>query len=188
MEEEVHKDILSILGEIKKAVELKDIMLLKRISDQTIHNSSLYQDRNSVSVAVLSYSLSKLYERERYHLFKGWSGFEKMLKTAFDSMIDDLEKHNYPLFEEHREGLFKSIAKLDNRLRKHVQFVIHRARISKSSRLYEHGLSLGRTATLMGISQFELMDYIGSTWIADVKEGISTNAVERLKIARRVFK
>ena len=65
--------------------------------------------------------------------------------------------------------------------------MLNKARINKASRLYEHGISIGRTAELLGVTRFELMDYVGKTYIADVKENMTIGARERLMIARRLF-
>jgi len=65
--------------------------------------------------------------------------------------------------------------------------VIRKARIRKASRLHEHGVSLGKTAELLGLSQFEMMSYVGSTGISDVKESKTFSVAERMKLVRRAF-
>jgi len=78
--------------------------------------------------------------------------------------------------------------KLDSKLSVYVEEVFDKAKINKGSRLHEHGLSLGRTAKILGVSEWELMDYVGKTGIADVKLNLTKNIGERLKFARSLFK
>lgn len=186
MEEEVHTSALGILKDVVSAVEGRDVPELRKLSNKTIHNAGIYQDKASVSIAVLSYSLSKVYER--YKGFKGWAEFDSSIKALLKSAVSCLEKYDHSGFEGALERIFLSIRKLDERLKRHIMYVIHKARISKASRLCEHGISVERTAGILGISQFELMDYIGSTWIADVGVGFTIPASKRLSVARRIFK
>jgi hypothetical protein len=60
------------------------------------------------------------------------------------------------------------------------------SKISKGSRLYEHGISIGRTAKLLGVSKWDLMQYAGKTGIHEVVSGI--NVGERIKYAKSLFK
>ena len=66
MESAVRNDALRIISrviEILEAKEEKDPMELKELSNNTIHNASVFQDECSVSIAVLIYALSKIIER-----------------------------------------------------------------------------------------------------------------------------
>jgi len=66
MEERDH--ILEVLRETKEALRRKDNIRIKNLSNEVIHNSSINQDPDVISVAVIIYSLSKLIERESYNL------------------------------------------------------------------------------------------------------------------------
>ena len=47
---------------IQKALEIKK---LKDLSNQTIHDSTTFQDQEAIEIAVLIYSLSKIYEKPK---------------------------------------------------------------------------------------------------------------------------
>ena len=67
MNDNVKRDILRTLNrtvEILKEKDVTDLTELKELSNTTVHNASIYQDEDSVSVAVLIYSLSKIFERK----------------------------------------------------------------------------------------------------------------------------
>jgi len=188
MIDSVKKDILDILKGSLKAIRKNDIIELKDLSNHTIHNASIFQDPHSVSTAVLMYSLSKIFERSRYRDYDDWNLF-------YDTCISDLQmaalalsKDKEKEYEKYITDLLKVMNKLDSKLRVYIEEVFDRAKISKGSRLHEHGLSLGRTAKILGVSEWELMDYTGKTGIADVKLSLSKNIDERLKLARSLFK
>ena len=60
------------------------------------------------------------------------------------------------------------------------------AQIKKGSRLYEHGLSMAKSAEILGIGQWELMSYVGKTRIID-EEAVTTGVKKRLDVARKIF-
>jgi len=78
------------------------------------------------------------------------------------------------------------ISNFDSKLNLYIQKVIDEAEIKKGSKLYEHGISLAQTADLLGVSQWELMKYIGQTKIAD-KFVDEVNVKDRLAHTRRLF-
>ena len=66
MDEVVKKDILKVLSDVAAILQVeeeKDVAELRELSNHTIHNASIFQDEDSVSIAILIYSLSKVIER-----------------------------------------------------------------------------------------------------------------------------
>ena len=55
--------------------------------------------------------------------------------------------------------------------------------IKKASRIYEHGISMQKTAKLLGISIWELAEYSGQTGISNVNLSITLDVKERIKNA-----
>ena len=54
------ENVLRILEEAKKAIEIGDALEIKNLSNQTINTASLIQDPDNIAVAVIVYSLSKI--------------------------------------------------------------------------------------------------------------------------------
>lgn len=189
MEEQVKQNVIRVLGKIIEAIRDEDIKRLKDLSNETIHDATVYQDEYSVTIAVLIYALSKIYEREiHYGKFKGWKIFCFDCFRGLEVAKDKLVAGDIAGFDSVLKKYVSTMGKLDIKLRNYVQDVLRKAKINKASRLHEHGLSIGRTAELLGITSFELMDYVGKTYIADVKENITISAIERLKFSRGLFK
>jgi len=186
MDNVTKKNIIDVLKEVYDSAKSKDIKRLKELSNFTVHSASVSQDEDSLSIAILIYSLFKIYGRPDYEKTKSWYFFNKntllSLKTARDKLInDDIEGYSNII-----KDYFDSIEQLDKQLRRYIQEIIEQAKIKKGTRVYEHGISMGRTAELLGISKFELMDYIGKTGIADVNVG--KNLSDRLNKARGLFR
>ena len=181
------ENILRILRETKKALENNDTSLLKNLSNQTIHSASIYQDQDNISVAVTVYSLGKILERPNYKSLKGWNNFYEIIKNALDTSIKSIEKNDLKNFKENFIFIGKAINKISGRLKDYVQQVLEKAKVTKASRIYEHGISLGKTADLLGISLFELADYTGNTGIANVSFNQTIDVKKRIKIAEEIF-
>ena len=182
MESAVRNDALQIINgviEILETKEEKDTMELKELSNNTIHNASVFQDECSVSVAVLIYALSKIIERNPEFDYRGV--FE-LLKDARDDLENDKEDDFHATIKK----LFSEISKLDGKIRLYAQEVINQAQIKKGSKLCEHGLSCAKASQILGISQWELMNYIGKTNLAEnINEIVDTRT--RLEFARSLF-
>ena len=183
MDPKIRQDALDAVEkviEILKTKEDKDILDLKELSDHTIHNASIFQDDCSVSLAVLVYALSKImmrYPQEGYE-------YKEILKL-FLIEKDNLEKDDEQGFNDSMKRLFSIISKIDSKLELYVQEVINNAQIKKGSKLCEHGVSCAKSAEVLGVSQWDLMNYLGKTKIVEYAPGIDLKS--RLKFARRLF-
>jgi hypothetical protein len=182
MQESIKNDILSVLNETQAVLnkEKPDAFLLKKISDHVIHNTSIYQDEDSISIAVLVYSLSKIIER-----VKNSYNFSQIKQLISDS-IEYLEDDNVESYQDFIRQIFSIIQKLDSKYKFYVEEVIKQASLKKSSRIYEHGISAAKTAQILGVSLWDLYTYLGATNISDQSEDIS-NVRDRLKFARSLF-
>lgn len=187
MNEEVKKIILEALKKAVKAVKERDVTTLKDLSNYTIHSASTTQDEDSISSAVLMYSLFKIYERSDYEDLKSWQLFNHNAEIYLQNAYNYLNRNDIEKYRKAIKEFLDSVDKLDKKLKNYIEDVLESAKISKGSRLYEHGLSMGRTAELFGVSQFELMDYVGKTGIANVTPSI-INIKKRLEKARSIFK
>ncbi len=182
------ENILRIFEETKKAVEKEDINKLKELSNQTIHSASTTQDPDNIAVAVIVYSLSKIIERKDYRKYPGWNDFYKRVILAIESSITVLKKNDEKKFKESLDLVRKAISKLSGKLKVYIKDVFRKASINKASRIYEHGISMEKTASLLGITMFELAEYAGQTGISDVPESKTLSVKSRIKLAEEFFK
>ncbi len=177
----VRKDILAILSKISDILDVeeeRDIQQLMELSNHTIHNSSIFQDEDSISIAILVYSISKILARNKI----GYSPFRDLVGRAHDK----LEKKNIEAYRYYIKELFKLIKNTDSKFRIYIQEVINQSEIKKAGRVYAHGISIGRAAEILGISQWDLLIYIGQTTLPEVEEKI-VNVTNRLNLTRGLF-
>lgn len=183
MQEIVKKDIIKVLSdlaEILKVKEEKDIREIRELSNHTIHNASIFQDEDSVSIAVLIYSLSKIIERQQGEL--SYSRILEMLQSCIASLKSNEENN----FRKSVKKTFELIKTMDSRLKMYINEVINHAQLKKGCKLCAHGISVARASEVLGVSQWELLHYLGNTTIHDqFAEPVSVPG--RLKAARGLF-
>ncbi len=189
MDEHLRSNIIRVLDKVITAIKDQDIKELKELSNETVHDATVYQDEYSITIAVLIYSLSKIYEREtHYGQYKDWKVFCFDCFRGLEVAKEKLIANDLPEFEKVLKEYTATLETVHKKLKVYIQDVFRKAKINKASRLYEHGLSIGRTAELLGITKYEIMDYLGKTYIADVKENTTLDPIDRLKFTRSLFK
>ncbi|PIN86614.1 hypothetical protein COV19_03795 [Candidatus Woesearchaeota archaeon CG10_big_fil_rev_8_21_14_0_10_44_13] len=182
MIEEVKRDILNILQETLDAFKKEDYVSLRDISNHTLHNASIIQDEYSISIAVIIFSIYKIASRSE--------GREKdvcaKIIKALNEAQEILKSDNTAGYGEAVKRIFKAISDTDKRSKFYVEEVINQAEIKKGSKLYEHGISLARAADLLGISQWELMSYVGKTVVPEAEAEIS-DVRDRINFTKSLF-
>ena len=184
---EEKENFLDILIKSKDAIRNEDILLLKELSDRTIHTASTIQDTDSVLLAVIIYSLSKILERKQYRDMKGWKKFHDVFTLEIDRAVNYVQKDNQKEFVKSLERIRGSISSISGDLRGCIEDVFRKAEINKASKIYEHGISLETTAKLLGITMWELAGYTAQKEVQD-SNFIQTESVkQRIKQAMEMF-
>jgi len=186
IEEKNH--ILNLLKQTKSAVSRENTVKLKNLSNKTIHTASIKQDPDSITIAVIIYSLSKIIERKKYTYYKEWPSFYKNYTDHIDKAINSMQENKVELFRENINKIRKEIGNLSGKFKIYIQDVFRKAEINKASRIYEHGISMEQTAGLLGITIWELAEYVGQTGISDVNLSVTLPIKERIKQAEEIFK
>lgn len=181
------KNILEILKNTRKALKTDDAVLLREMSNRTIHSASIYQDPDSIAIAITVYALSKIIERKDYRERKGWKPFFHNISKDIERAILHLEKKQIREFRRAMEDIRHAAAHLLGHLKIYIRDVFRKAQINKASRIYEHGISMAETAKLLGITQWELAEYVGTTGIADVDLGHTMPIKERINFTKKLF-
>jgi len=183
------ENVLRILEETKLALQNDDAFKLKELSNQTIHTSSIAQDSDNIAVAVIVYSLSKIVERSEYKKFESWNNFYKTILNLIDNSISAIKKNQNKRLKENLTNIRSAIAKLSGKLKFYIQDVFRKAEINKASKIYEHGISMEKTANLLGITMFELATYAGQKQESNfVPLGKTLEVRTRIKLTEDMFK
>ena len=178
--------IADLLSRIKAALLNKDSAQLADLSNQTVHSSCSYQDSASITISVIAYALSKLIERRDYNKVKNWETFIKKFNSVLSLAEMAIKENNQQKYEEYIEMARKALQSNSINLKQYIQEVLKKAAINKGSRIYEHGLSLEHTANLLGITQWELSEYIGQKPL-NHKHVNTIDIKKRVKMAMEFF-
>ncbi len=181
------KHILEILKQVKKSLERKDYLTIKKLSDEVIAHASVHQDPDLIAIAVIIYSLSKLIEREDYKKGKEWNVFYNKFCGNINDMIIGLEKKDIKIFRDEVAANRELIDSLSPYLKTYITDVFSKAKINKASKLYDQGISMEKTAKILGVSMWELQEYTGQKKIDDVHLTLTMPIKNRIKLAEEIF-
>lgn len=174
----IKEDIIAVMRNALKAVHAGDLTALREESDHIIHCSAIFQRQESIQTAVVIYALAKILERGKT--------IDAKIIDAMIHAIEFMEVENFRGFNTEIKNMLDMINAVDDQLSKYMQHIVTEAQIKKGSRIYEHGISLGQTAKMLGLSQWELMKYVGKTRMSEeIPEAVS--AKQRLVFARTLF-
>jgi len=180
MNAKIKTDLIDVLGRTIRILKKKGYNAdeLKKVSDRTIHDASVFQDEDSVSMAVLIYSLSKIVQRQ------GIVG-EKVI-TKLEEIKSLLKAESFEQYRRSVKQALQEISRIDAKMRVYIEQVIHHAKINKGSKLFYHGISLARVSEMLGVSHWELMRYIGHTTFTD-GDVITEKVKRRMDYAKEIF-
>ena len=182
------ENIIDILEKTKKALKEDNVIAIKDLSNRTIHSASIAQDPDNVNIAVIIYSLGKIIERTRYQEMPGWSKFENLYEDSLENALVALKRKDIDAYRGQIDRIKEAVSRLSGRLKKYIEDIFRKTKINKASRLYEHGLSRERAAKILGVTQWELAQYVGQTGIADVDLAYTLDIKQRIKNAEEMFK
>jgi hypothetical protein len=178
MQHSVKEDIATVLRNAINAIHNGDLVGLREESDHIIHCSAIFQRQESIQTAVVVYALSKILERGKT--------IDAKVLDAMEKAIDFIKQENLRGFNTEIKAIYDMISVVDDQLSKYMQHIVTEAQIKKGSRIYEHGISLGQTAQIFGLSQWELMKYVGKTTMSETM--VDTIPIkQRIAFARGLF-
>lgn len=179
MDNIIKKDINRILTKVIATIKNRNSSKLINLSNEINHNSSIFQDEDSITIAVVVYSYAKILDRgNRLSLPVPISMFKKAK--------DFLRTDNFEKYRSTIKDIIKKIQNHDSEMKSYILHVYNRAEIKKGSKLFSNGISLPRVAELMNLSQWELMEYVGKTNLADTFTK-DKKIKSRLNYARKLF-
>ena len=181
------ENILRIFKETKEAMSRNDAAKIKNLSNQTTNSASLTHDPDNIAAAVIVYSLSKIIERESYRKNSGWEKFYNIYVKTIDKIIESIKGKDDEFYRKNISDLRDAINKLSGGLKSEISEVFRKASINKASKIYEHGISMEKTANLLGITLYELAQYAGSRDFFRNQEYPKSNVKLRIKTAMEMF-
>ncbi|OIO21919.1 hypothetical protein COV61_01495 [Candidatus Micrarchaeota archaeon CG11_big_fil_rev_8_21_14_0_20_47_5] len=175
-----------LLEEIYREFSKGDARALRKINDKCIECLGMTPEKNMLSLAVISYVLSKILSKPRYFERRANKEYlgrmkEQMQKCAAVSKGDDEEKMGYCI-----EGMLKTVDKISGSDRRFFLGLQQKALLKIAATLYAQGFSLGRASEITGVEEREILKYAGGTMMFDRFKGKKT-LLDRLNDARKIF-
>ena len=187
MNEEVRRDILELLKKVIPILNKEDVSELKILSNETIHNAGIYQDTDSISISVIVFSLSKIFNRTRLTSSPQLEKFKTNISNELFMARSQLEKNFIDEYKKSIKRIFEKISTFEKKFGMYLTELLQHAKIKKGERIYEHGFSAGRAAELLGVTKWELMSYLGETKINDLDFNTKISMKQRMTTVRRLF-
>lgn len=186
MNEAIKKDLLVVISSSLLALERQQMYKLDAISDQCLHNVSLYHDENTLKLAIIIYSLEKLNSRNQIQPIAGWDNILEAIHKHLLSARHHLNRDKIKAFEKELQKMLDKISKADQKIALYIDKILHKARIKKGRKIYEQGLSIGKTSELLDMNYWDFMSYIGKTQIID-KQEVEFDPKKRLDFTKKIF-
>lgn len=169
MEEENQENNHVDINEVEEAVRERSILKLRELAGRYSDNAAIDQDPTEIKLAMMTYSLNKIYGKihlraKTKELDK--NVMQKLKEKDYDTVLEEIFRFD----REH--GLFHD--GLENK-----------AKIKIGSRLYSQGISLAQSASLVKVASNEIQDYVGDTKEHDTHRGKTLE--ERLRKAREIL-
>ena len=170
-------DLDALLKKVEESVEKED---KEELSEKFLKGDFTLVDlHKQINMMRKLGPLSKVMERQREINYS-------YLSKIIDSCISSVKIDNHEAFDKSIKEIFEMIKSLDQKFNLYVQEVINQGQVKKGCKLCEHGISIARASEILGISQWELMNYVGKTTLVD-QYSFSSNVKARLKFARSLF-
>jgi len=80
----------------------------------------------------------------------------------------------------------KAIVSASPNLKNYIEEILKKSSINRANKLYEHGISLGQTAKLLGLTQWEISEYAGQSKTDEYVSSL-LSAKQRAKMAMEFF-
>lgn len=179
--------LIDVLTRTKQALAQENTFELNQLSDQTIHSASITQHTEFITIAVIIYSLNKLVGRRSHIPQALWNSFIRKFNDELSKSIEELKRNNPEEFGRHLDHAKELLVTLSPKQRQDVEEVLKKASINKAGKIFEHGISLTRTAHLLGITPWELTAYVGQGNSMENPYTKTIDIKKRIKIAEDFF-
>ncbi|MBT5022643.1 hypothetical protein HOK51_06325 [Candidatus Woesearchaeota archaeon] len=180
MEDLIKQDILEVLKKAQLFLKDNRYKDMKKLSEVTITDASIFQDHNSITIAVIIYAVSKLMEQ------KITTEFFEQMESLLNAAEQFLRSDDIKGYQDSIENIGFLISTFDDKFRMYIEKVMEKSQVKKASGIHSGGISIARTAQMLGIGQWELMSYVGKTKVHDEFD-VSSDVKTRINFVRSLF-
>ena len=169
------------LRNLHKHFMARDSRKLRKLNDKFTDSVAIDFNQMAFLLAVVAYVLSKISSKPRYQEnHKENRAIEKLLEQLGS---EEDERSCLTILDQ----LVERLRLLDEKDKRYVNDLIHKAQVKIGGTLYAKGFSLGTSAEKTQVEKQEILEYAGRSAIYDrVTEEIPLE--DRLKKVRSLFK
>lgn len=159
------------------------------LSNQMIHDSSIFQEKLLLKYSTLLYCIGKMIARQKTKSRNLDLGpifcqiYDKLKRVS-----ENLKRKRMKAMERNMNDIFNLISKNDSKFNIYVQDIIHSTMIKKGSQLVQHGLSVETVSDLTGLNQWDLYAYLGKTNYETLLDEKVNKTERRLRHVKKLFK
>lgn len=166
------------ISDFRKCFSDSNYMKIRDMSDEILREAVLAEDGQLTDLSLICYAVFKISSKSTIRRSENWEPFKKEML----GMMRRAEEK--PNTKEELGALLQDIigmvSKFYDDYGLYVENVVHKARLKQGLRAYAMGLSLGRSADMVGVSKGELFKYVGATKVGEREGAPITGAMQRL--------
>lgn len=183
MNPKIKEDLKNVFLQSIQAIEKRDYITIRDASNKIIHNASIYQDNLSIGATVLIYATSKLLEINSRFVN------EKIL-PLFQKCYHEIEMENENKVLVLYSTISKTIKREDKSMNKYYREILDDADLKKVTKIYDHGISLKRAASILKVGEWEALSFLGASQVVkdDDYKGLNDYVKDKLDYTREIFK
>lgn len=186
MDSKIKQILLEVTSEIIEALKSENSIKLGEIFNKRTKIFDISQDSTLISLSLITYALKKLIERQKTNDYKNWKQIFSQIITSFNLLEMQFEKDDKRGYRRTLKRIITLVEKLDSELLMYFEEIMDKSKLKEGYKMFEQGFSLGRVSELIGVSRWELTNYIGKTNLIDQESGVDITK-ERIKIVKELF-
>lgn len=168
-----------------RAIEDRDYVGLKRLSNEFIERAAMEEDENLVDLSLIAYALYKMLSKIHLREQPEWAEFLRDVELHLEEAAKDPSKASVRAILE--QDILKDISELNQTFGNYVSDVVDMARIKQASRIYALGNSLAKALALTHADRYQVLQYIGDTRIHDRPFTSTVSVVDRYRMAKKAL-
>jgi len=161
---------------------------LREVTNQSTSNFAIYQAKIWLSLALISYTLSKIVEKPRYEkLASKGTKFSDSVSNGLQKAAALCKLGKVADCQAELDDVIQKIQTMESRDARFLSNLIVKGRTKVAATMYAQGLSLDTVVELTGAERNEVLNYSGKTTMPD-RMGRTLSASERMAYARKLVR
>ena len=161
---------------------------LREVTNQSTSSFAIYQAKVWLSLALISYALSKIVEKPRYEkLASKGTKFSDSVSNGLQKAAALCKLGKVADCQTELDNAINQIQTMESRDARFLSNLIVKGRTKVAATMYAQGLSLDTVVGLTDAERNEVLNYSGKTTMPD-RMGRTFSASDRMSYARKLLK